>query len=135
MSILYPFIDVRQLHHLDHVFPKSLLQRRRLEKLDCSTAVIEECLSARDKLANLQLLEGLLNVSKGDTLPAEWLSAMYADPTQRQAVLVRHDLGKLPATAAEFMEFFEARRERMRQRLATLLSRGTEAQAAAEAAA
>ena len=135
LSILYPFIDVRQLHHLDHVFPKSLLQRRRLEKLDCSTAVIEECLSARDKLANLQLLEGLLNVSKGDSLPAEWLSATYPDPTQRQAVLDRHDLGKLPATAAEFMEFFEARRERMRQRLATLLSRGTEVQAAAAAAA
>ncbi len=127
--------EINRIGHLDHVFPKSLLQRRRLEKLDCSTAVIEECLSARDKLANLQLLEGLLNVSKGDSLPAEWLSATYPDPTQRQAVLDRHDLGKLPATAAEFMEFYEARRERMRQRLATLLSRGTEAQEAAVAAA
>ena len=135
LSILYSFIDVRQLHHLDHVFPKSLLQRRRLEKLGCATAVIEECLSARDKLANLQLLEGLLNVSKGDTVPAEWLSAAYPDPTQRQAVLDRHDLGRLPATAAEFMEFYQVRRERMRQRLATLLSPGTEAQAVAAAAA
>jgi hypothetical protein len=54
---------------------------------------------------------------------------------QRQAVLDRHDLGKLPATAAEFMDFYQARRERMRQRLATLLSRGTEAQAAAAEAA
>jgi Protein of unknown function DUF262 len=135
LSILYPFIDVRQLHHLDHVFPKSQLQRRRLEKIGCGTAVIEDCLSARDKLANLQLLEGLLNVSKGDSVPAEWLSATYPDPTQRQAVLDRHDLGTLPATAAEFMEFYQARRERMRQRLATLLSRGTEAQAAAAEAA
>ena len=134
LSLLYPFIDVRQLHHLDHVFPKSHLQRRRLEKLGCGTAVIEDCLSARDKLANLQLLEGLLNVSKGDSVPADWLSAAYPDPTQRQAVLDRHDLGKLPATAAEFMEFYQVRRERMRQRLATLLSRGTEAQAAAAAA-
>ena len=135
LSILYPFIDVRQLHHLDHVFPKSHLQRRRLEKLGCGTAVIEDCLLARDKLANLQLLEGLLNVSKGDSIPAEWLSATYPDSTQRQAVLDRHDLGKLPATAAEFMEFYQVRRERMRQRLATLLSRGTEAQAAAAEAA
>ena len=135
LSILYPFIDVRQLHHLDHVFPKSQLQRRRLEKIGCGTAVIEDCLSARDKLANLQLLEGLLNVSKGDSVPAEWLSATYPDPTQRQAVLDRHDLGTLPATAAEFMEFYQARRERMRQRLATLLSRSTEAEAAASEAA
>jgi hypothetical protein len=135
LSILYPFIDVRQLHHLDHVFPKSHLQRRRLEKFGCGAEVIEDCLSARDKLANLQLLEGLLNVSKGDSVPAEWLSAAYPDPMQRQAVLDRHDLGKLPATAAEFMDFYQARRERMRQRLATLLSRGTEAQAAAAEAA
>jgi Protein of unknown function DUF262 len=135
LSLLYPFIDVRQLHHLDHVFPKSQLQRRRLEKIGCGTAVIEDCLSARDKLANLQLLEGLLNVSKGDSVPAEWLSATYPDPTQRQAVLDRHDLGTLPATAAEFMEFYQARRERMRQRLATLLSRSTEAEAAASEAA
>ena len=135
LSLLYPFIDVRQLHHLDHVFPKSQLQRRRLEKIGCGTAVIEDCLSARDKLANLQLLEGLLNVSKGDSVPAEWLSATYPDPTQRQAILDRHDLGTLPATAAEFMEFYQARRERMRQRLATLLSRSTEAEAAASEAA
>jgi hypothetical protein len=25
LSILFPFIDVRQLHHIDHFFPKSQL--------------------------------------------------------------------------------------------------------------
>ena len=58
LSILFPFVDVRQLHHVDHFFPKSQLQRRRLEKASCDAAYLEECLVARDRLANLQLLEG-----------------------------------------------------------------------------
>jgi hypothetical protein len=123
LSILYPFIDVRQLHHVDHFFPKSLLQRRRLEKLGCGPDIVEQCLVARDKLANLQLLEGLLNVSKNDAIPADWLNATYSDDVKRQAILDRHDLGVPPSSAIEFMPFYEARRERIRARLAKLLSR------------
>jgi hypothetical protein len=133
LSMLYPFIDVRQLHHVDHVFPKSHLQRRRLERVDCDSTYIDSCMLARDRLANLQLLEGLANISKNDSLPAEWLNSTYADSLQRQAVLDRHDLGKLPATAVEFLGFYEARRERIRQRLTTLLSRNTDVEETAAA--
>lgn len=123
LSLLYPFIDVRQLHHVDHFFPKSQLQRRRLEKLGCDAETIDACLAARDRLANLQLLEGLLNVSKNDSLPADWLKATFADEVQRQAFLDRHDLGTPPTSATEFMTFYKARRERIRVRLTKLLSR------------
>jgi hypothetical protein len=37
LSILYPFIDVRQLHHIDHFFARSQLQRRRLDKAGCDS--------------------------------------------------------------------------------------------------
>lgn len=123
LSLLYPFIDVRQHHHVDHFFPKSQLQRRRLERLGCDADTVDQCLAARDKLANLQLLEGLLNVSKNDSLPVDWLKATYTDEAQRQAVLDRHDLGTPPATATEFMAFYNGRRERIRERLTKLLSR------------
>ena len=123
LSLLYPFIDVRQLHHVDHFFPKSQLQRRRLERLGCDGETIDKCLAARDRLANLQLLDGLLNVSKNDTLPAEWLKTTYNDDVQRQAILDRHDLGVVPTSATEFMTFYSVRRERIRARLAKLLSR------------
>lgn len=123
LSLLYPFIDVRQLHHVDHFFPKSQLQRRRLERLGCDAETIDACLAARDRLANLQLLEGLLNVSKNDSLPTNWLKVAFADEVQRQAFLDRHDLGTPPTSAMEFMEFYNARRERIRGRLTKLLSR------------
>jgi hypothetical protein len=126
LSILYDFIDVRQLHHIDHFFPKSHLQRRRLEKFNCDSAYIDDCLDARDRLANLQLLEGLLNIGKNDDLPAEWMASTFPDMVKREAYLDRHDLGKVPATALEFMDFYKARRERMRQRLTSMLSRSTE---------
>jgi len=123
LSILFPFIDVRQLHHIDHFFPKSQLQRRKLEKAGCNPAYSEECLAARDRLGNLQLLEGLLNVSKNDSLPAPWMELTYPDPTVRQAVLDRHFLGFAPATHQDFMSFYNTRRERLRARLAILLTR------------
>ena len=122
LSLLYPFIDTRQLHHIDHFFPKNLLQRRKLEKLDCTREYITDCLEARDKLSNLQLLEGGLNVVKGDSLPSEWLETTYPDIGQRQAVLDRHDLGDPPTTAAEFLTFYNIRRDKLRLRLAKLLT-------------
>jgi hypothetical protein len=78
-------------------------------------------------LANLQLLEGLLNVSKNDSLPSEWLASTYPDTMQRQAVQDRHDLGTAPASASEFLQFYKSRRERIRHRLTSLLSRGAAA--------
>lgn len=123
LSILFPFIDVRQLHHIDHFFPKSQLQRRKLEKAGCDAAYAEECFASRDRLANLQLLEGLLNVAKNDSLPGPWMEATYPDPEQRQAVLDRHDLGNAPAAHKDFMPFYNARRERLRGRLSGILTR------------
>ena len=122
LSILFPFIDVRQLHHVDHVFPKSQLQRRRLEKAGCDAAYIDQALAAKDRLANLQLLEGLLNVSKNDSLPGPWFEKTYSDPDTRKAVSERHDLGTIPATHQDFLPFYQARRELLRRRLSLLLA-------------
>ena len=122
LSILFPFIDVRQLHHVDHVFPRSQLQKRKLERIGCEAAYIDETLKARDRVANLQLLEGMLNVSKNDSLPAVWFNSTYTDPVTRQAMLDRHDLGTLPETHSDFLRFYQARRERLRARLTLILS-------------
>lgn len=123
LSILYPFIDVRQLHHIDHVYPRSQLRRQKLERAGCGSSYIDECHEVRDRLGNLQLLEGPANESKNDTLPAMWLETLYPDKAQRQAVLDRHDLGTLPASPEGFIDFYKARRARMRKRLTGLLAK------------
>ena len=121
LSLLYPFIDPRQSHHIDHVYPRSLLQRRKLENAGCDGATIEECLGNRDRLANLQLLAGTLNIVKSDQQPTTWFAATYSSPSGLLDVLDRHDLGQLPADAADFPRFYSARREKLRSRLSQLL--------------
>ena len=123
LSILFPFVDVRQLHHIDHFFPKSELQRRKLEKSGCNSAQVEESVAARDRLGNLQLLEGQLNLLKNDSLPGPWMEKIYPDLLLRQAVLDRHELGVPPVAHHDFLPFYTARRDRLRARLLIILTR------------
>jgi hypothetical protein len=120
LSILYPFIDVKQLHHVDHIFPKGLLTRRKLEALGLDPDAVERCLAVRNELPNLQLLEGLLNVVKSDQPPTEWIASTYGNEAARQAVIERHDLGDVPESAATFLTFFHDRRNKMRERLLSI---------------
>ena len=122
LSLLFPFVNVRQHHHIDHFFPKSQLQRRKLDQAGCDIQYIEECLVVRDRLSNLQLLEGVLNVSKNDSLPGPWIDAAYPDLVKRQAMLDRHEIGKVPENHQEFLSFYNARRDKLRVRLQSLLT-------------
>jgi 5-methylcytosine-specific restriction endonuclease McrA len=124
LSYLYPFIDTRQLHHVDHVFPRSQLKRQRLIKIGLDSPTIAEARSARNRLANLQLLEGALNQSKSNEFPAEWLKAAYPNRKEREATVARHDLGELPESAREFLAFYNARRAKLQERLTTMLAPG-----------
>jgi len=121
LSLLYPFVDTRQLHHVDHIFPKGLLQPRKLAVAGCDRAMIEACVGNRDRLPNLQLLGGTLNTVKSDQEPKAWFEATYRDPSSLREALDRNDLGELPDGAADFVRFYEARKERLRARLAQLL--------------
>ena len=126
LSMRYTFIDVRQLHHIDHFFPKKRLRRPQLKAAGCHDEYIAECRAIRDRLANLQLLEGHLNVLKSACLPAAWLEQTYPGLKQRKAVIDRYDLGEPPLTVFEFGAFYKARRERIKKRLTALLAPGQE---------
>ena len=125
IGLLYPFIDVKQLHHVDHVYPKGLLTRGKLERAGLDGDTANKCIDARNSLPNLQLLEGLLNITKSDKPPMEWQKLAYPDDEARQAVIERHDLGKVPETGADFLPFLDARREKIRGKLFSLLGDGS----------
>ena len=77
----------------------------------------------KDRLANLQLLQGAVNTEKGATMPAEWLSETYPDEASRHEYEERHLLGHVPESITEFDTFYEARRERLKKRIGQLLGR------------
>ena len=74
LFLLYGFVDVAtNSFHIDHVFPRALMTPARLKKAGLDEEQILEFRDRVNRLANLQLLEGSTNTSKGAKPPAEWL--------------------------------------------------------------
>ena len=123
LSLLFPFVDCRNHFHLDHIFPRAQLTKPRLRKAGLSEDDVDRCQSLRDGLSNLQLLDGAANIEKQQTLPAEWLRAMYADQGKRTSYCDKHLLGDVPEKMSEFTRFVQERKERLREQIGTLLGR------------
>lgn len=121
LSLLYPYVDFRNLFHIDHVFPQSRFHKPLLLKAGVAAAAVDDYKDKKDRLANLQLLDGPLNQAKSDLLPADWVGSQYPTAGARAAYLERHDLGEFPPGMPGFQDFFAARRRLMRDRLRALL--------------
>jgi hypothetical protein len=121
MAVLFPHVNTRNIHHIDHVFPQALLSRSKLKQAGFDRGSVDDLQAKRDQLPNLQLLEGPENISKSDTPPASWASKVFKTPDAYQAYLSRNDLPELPSNAAEFDDFFAGRRAALGRRIAAVL--------------
>lgn len=123
LSLLYPFVDLRNKFHIDHIFPASLLTKTALKKAEVADDKAEWIYLRRNQLGNLQLLDGAENMEKRKTLPARWIENRYPDLAERKHHLSLYDMGhELPTGVDRFAEFFEPRRERMQNRIKSVLS-------------
>jgi hypothetical protein len=107
--------------HVDHIFPRSRFTRSQLIKAGVPSEDVSAFVEACDRIANLQLLPGPVNVEKRALLPRDWLDKHFSEPEQRNQWLLTYDIPSLPNSLAGFMKFADARRERMGRRLAQLL--------------
>ena len=123
LSLLFPFVDLRNQFHVDHIFPASRFTERRLKDACVPDEKVAAFRDGRDRLANLQLLQGVVNAEKGATMPAEWLSDTYANDGSRHEYEQRYLLGHVPEAIPEFDIFYDARRERLKRRIGQLLGR------------
>ncbi len=123
LSLLFPFVDLRNQFHVDHIFPASRFTERRLKDACVPDEKVAAFRDGRDRLANLQLLQGAVNAEKGATMPAEWLSDTYANDGSRHEYEQRYLLGHVPEAIPEFDTFYDARRERLKRRIGQLLGR------------
>ena len=126
LSLLFPFVDLRQQFHLDHIFPASRFTDRRLKDACVPVDKVDHFKNCKDGLANLQLLQGALNIEKGTKLPAEWLSEKYpatSDMASRREYEERHLMGDVPDSIVEFDAFYDARRSRLKDKIHQLLGR------------
>ena len=125
LSLLFPFVDLRNQFHVDHIFPTARFTDRRLKDACVPDGKVADFKERKDGLANLQLLQGAINIEKSATMPVEWLSDNYPDASSKREYEERHLLGSVASCITEFDSFHAARRERLKKRIGQLLGRQT----------
>lgn len=76
LSLLYPEVKLdAAVFHQDHVHPYAGFDYKRMKKFGFDKETIEKWQMMRNKLANLQLLQGSENESKNDSTLADWLAS------------------------------------------------------------
>lgn len=121
VNMLYPFVDVtNHIFHVDHVFPIARFTKPQLRKAGVAEDEWDSFRDMANRLPNLQLLEGAENLSKKASLPAEWMEETMT-PSVRSNYCDNHLLGTVPESITGFAEFYEKRREALKERLASLL--------------
>ena len=122
MILLFPFVDTaNNQFHIDHVYPRAQFYQRRLRNT-FSRDEIEEYQSLKERLANLQLLEGTLNQEKSGLLPSEWMTQAFKSRTDREAYVSRHLLDGTQADISGFKDFYLGRRQRLIEHLTGTLN-------------
>lgn len=117
LAMLYPGLDLSQSFHEDHVYPKSRFTPKQLMEAGVPSEDVDAFKDAVDRLPNLQLLRGKVNMEKQAMLPGDWLKERFASESQRQAYISENDLTVLPELIPDFFAFFDARRASIRKRL------------------
>jgi hypothetical protein len=121
LAVLYEGIRFDQRHiHQDHLHPASHFKSASLKALGLTKEQIETFQERRDRLPNLQFLEGGENQSKSAATLCDWVGEMDA----AAAIRFRED-NFIPADASlafeDFEHFYEARKMKMRAELVRLL--------------
>lgn len=114
LAILFPHVNTRNVHHVDHVFPLARLTASSLRKAGFSADEIKEIGLRKNALANLELLEGPENISKNAQDPLTWASGTFVSGEAMSAHLQRHALPPLPSDATDFTRFADDRRQLLR---------------------
>ena len=122
MSLLFSYINPQHQFHLDHVFPRKLFSESQLNGCGVHESRQAEFRDKCDRLANLQLLEGSVNLEKSAMMPDRWLTEKN-HPDAAVAIVEQHLLGEVPESFGEFETFYDRRRERLRERIVELLGR------------
>lgn len=112
LALIYPTLDFRNKFHQDHIFPKKLFTKKRLQKKNVPEDKIEFYLNKFNSIANLQLLEGVPNQEKSGKDFSDWMAEKYPNEPERKHYMEKHYIPDVEADVANFEEFI-LRREQL----------------------
>lgn len=111
LSILYPWADLRNNFHIDHIFPKSAFTQKKLEKRGIKSDDIGDFLDNYNYIGNLQLLEAIPNIEKNNTDFDVWLKNTIASDALDDYKKKHYIPKNIDLAFANFPEFVEKREE------------------------
>ncbi|HOJ44623.1 MAG TPA: DUF262 domain-containing protein [Bacilli bacterium] len=114
LSLLYPELKLSEIKwHQDHIHPYSGFETRKIKPLNLDKDKVSDWQKKRNKLPNLQLLEGLTNESKQATPLTEWLE---------QSHKVKYLPEGISYELVNFDEFYEKRKQLITDELRQILN-------------
>lgn len=119
LALIYPTLDFKNKFHIDHIFPKSLFTRSKLEKRDIFN--IEYYMENVNLLANLQLMDGTINEEKSNIEFEDWIDKTYPEETQRKDYMEKNYIPDVDFSFDNFEEFIIKRKELMKDEFASRL--------------
>lgn len=117
MSVLYPWADLKNNFHIDHIYPKSLFTKKKLKAFGVIEDDIDTYIDDVNYIGNLQLLEGIPNIEKKDKTFEKWLSENYKDEQSLSNYKQRQLIPEVQPTFPNFLKFLKAREALIKEKL------------------
>ena len=121
LTFLYPWLKYDQQFHVDHIFPRAMFNEKELKKHNIPQEKWPLWLEYYNDLANLQLLQGPVNIAKSDEAFETWIGKEC--PTSDKLTTYK-DLHYIPDVSLKFEDFpifLEEREKILRVKLADVL--------------
>lgn len=121
LSLLYPWVDLRNNFHVDHIHPKSKFTTWQYGKMGLNEDQAYMYSERVNSLANLQLLDSLPNIEKSNMPFKQWMDENYSDPEKRKAYMEKHFIPDVDFDFSNFIEFFKQREQLIFDKLRGIL--------------
>lgn len=123
LALIYPTLDFKNIFHIDHIFPKNLMNKSYLKKKRLNNEQIEFYLDNFNYLANLQLIEGPENQSKSDMEFDKWLKKQYPIKRDRENYKKKNFIPDVDLSFNNFEEFINKRTRLLKAEYNKILTR------------
>lgn len=117
LSVLYPWADLKNVFHIDHIYPKSQFTEKRLRKKGVAEESIEFYRNNVNYIGNLQLLDGTQNKEKNSTDFDVWLADNFEDASKLKDYKEKNYIPDVSLAFTNFEEFFTEREKLLVERL------------------
>lgn len=121
LSLLYPNLDVNNVFHVDHIFPKSKFTTKNLRSLNINKNDIQNYMDSVNSISNLQILEATPNIEKLDTDFDDWVKSVYPNKSLRSDYFARHYIPNTSLGLENFLQFISDRKILIRSKLESIL--------------